>query len=54
MHASLMHAVLLQTVFLGVFKENFELHRKSSDAALKNSILVADEIELPIFSEKGR
>ena len=35
------------------FKKNLELHISSSDAALKNEILVADGIDLPSFGEKG-
>ena len=34
-------------------KKNLEQCIRSSDAELKNSILVADRIELPTFSENG-
>ena len=35
------------------FENKLELHIKSSDAVLKNYILLADWIELPTCSEKG-
>ena len=38
----------------GVFKENLKLHKESSDAVLKYSILIADGNELPAFDEKDR
>ena len=41
---------LCQRVLL---KKNLEPHMKSSDAELKNQILVADGIKLPAFNEKG-
>ena len=36
------------------FKKNLELHRRSSNAVLKNSVLVEDGFELVAFSEKGQ
>ena len=37
----------------GFSEENLELHIKSSNALLKNPILVADGNELPDFGKKG-
>ena len=43
---------LEQTLCRLFLKKNLELHIISSDAELKNEVLVADGIELPAFSEK--
>ena len=53
MNANLSNYSYAAGVSQGFLKKNVELHIKSSDAVLKNEILVSVGIELPAFCEKG-